>query len=1018
MPIIREQRRIFNQPIGVRSFDTGEAQVGNAVSRLANTMGKEFYEKAASNAERFGAEEAQSISASELKAFDSSTGKPEVLSQMKGMGSIASASFERVVERRFVDSIDKDIRLKSAELASKYEDPVQYQSMFESYLSSMSTGAGDRFKNIIFDSGSYVMGQTKIRLADAARTKARANAAQAVGTTNIEYAETIYDAASAGDFTTSVAYIEERVTASLEAEKAELYDPGYAQKVRSELGSQAMSGALEVALKGATPIQQASIRVYVGSQGKAGGESLSEKQLEALKPFIGYVDRTNTAALLSQANVISSNYNSVTAAKVAEEKAKYEADIANFSLTFKDNTILPNRFANTIAIREAWGSESLESIAGSIQSAQTTYEKSLQQLIYAKNIGLGTDEYNSSKQDARRAGLDAVILGMASDGNIGALKAALITNSPADIGKLSPRQQIAIEELTKTRLYDPTEDRNYVSTLISGTQDEVQNKIEREKRNADLFKSVNDASKYFANGVFDLETLETTEKLARSALESGDIGSTEFGSLSDGLRLSAGKGIVNIVAGNMSAKELNDLSLYVKGGGKVKGDASPHVITAGDSILSVVPSSQLASISNHTNNIREKVARNEALKEQERKKQDLQNILAANGGNHFDKTHRVAQDERLKSLGFDPANPSTYATRERSAQFFNSLRSTMPQSVIDNLNAIATGIETDNTDAYLNIFASMQNDVTAEGLFVSRFGSGEGALISPKTQALLKDIFEIYKRQPVSGVRKSASQIAMGLVEMRNDPRSKLAISNVFGELKPNEYVADRYGDLIAEDLDGVAEYLAGTNKTKEEIDARLEELVDQHYGQSRLVIDPRFPVGGLNRTSYSLEKRFPDENRRNAFKDHIASQLPEGYRLATYIAPKETNLIENIVEQGPVMGSITSATAAITAAFVGDKPKDKTVYLVPNENTRGIAYYAFYVDENNELRPLITEINNEPYLPTFTERDLANYDREVMLAEREALQEQTKINQALQDYSESPRPTSFESIRNFLGAN
>ena len=77
MPIIREQRRIFNQPIGVRSFDTGEAEVGNAVSRLANTMGKEFYEKAATNAEKFGAEAAQSISAKEVKAVDLNHGKDE-----------------------------------------------------------------------------------------------------------------------------------------------------------------------------------------------------------------------------------------------------------------------------------------------------------------------------------------------------------------------------------------------------------------------------------------------------------------------------------------------------------------------------------------------------------------------------------------------------------------------------------------------------------------------------------------------------------------------------------------------------------------------------------------------------------------------------------------------------------------------------------------------------------------------------------------------------------------------------
>ncbi len=1039
MPIIREQRRIFNQPIGVRSFDTGEAQVGNAVSRLANTMGKEFYEKAATNAEKFGAEAAQSISAKELKAFDSSTGKPEVLSQMKGMGSIASASFERVVERRFVDSIDKDIRLKSAELASKYEDPVQYQSMFESYLSSMSTGAGDRFKNIIVDSGSYVMGQTKIKLADAARTKARANAAQAVGTTNIEYAETIYDSASSGDFPTSVVMIEERVTASLEAEKAELYSPGYADKVRSELGSQAMSGALEVALQGATPIQQASIKVYVGSQGKAGGESLSKTQLEALKPFIGYVDRTNTGALLAQANVISSNYNSVTAAKVAEEKAKYEAKkarllanvraieyaassraeennqskedyVEDFSLNFEDTTILSNRFANTSAISQAWGSESLESIAGSIQSAQTTYEKSLQQLVNARTLGLGTDEYKSLKQKSRRAGLDAVVLGMASDGNIGALKVALTTNSPADIAKLSPRQQIAIQELTQTRLYDPTEDRNYVSTLISGTQDEVQNKTDREMRNANLFVSVDNASTYFANGVFDLETLKATEKLAESALENGDISSTEFGSLSDSLRLSAGKGIVNIVAGNMSSKELNDLSLYVKGGGEVKGDASPHVITAGDSILAVVPAGQLSSVSQHANSIREKVARNEAIKEKEREKQELQNILAANGGKVTNKNHRKAQSERLTDAGFVLTDPSTYATEGMRAQLLDALRATPSQDLIDGLSNIALGLETPGADALLDLFSVLSNDLTSTGVFVNRFGTGDGAAISPKKIALLQTIASVRK---VTG--RDAGEIALTLIARADDDKSNLAVKRVFGNQTPREFIASEYkSDIIALDLADAAEYLARMGGSEEDVKTKIEELVDTYYNKTRLVVDPRFPVGELSRTMYSLEKMFPNEDRRNAFKDIIVSQLPEGYRLATYIAPKETNLIENIAEQGAVMGSITSATAAITAAFVGDKPRDKTVYLVPNELTTGVAYYAYYVDDNKELRPLFMDINGEQGIPMFDESELADYDKQALIDAKAASEAALDVRESvLEAVRKRPGMRSFSEVGN-----
>ena len=102
MPVIRETRKIFNQPIGVRSFDTGEQDIGRAISNFANTAGEEFYSRAKADAQKFGEEAAQSVSSEELKVFDGKTGKPEVLSSMDGMGSIASAAFEQVVERRFV----------------------------------------------------------------------------------------------------------------------------------------------------------------------------------------------------------------------------------------------------------------------------------------------------------------------------------------------------------------------------------------------------------------------------------------------------------------------------------------------------------------------------------------------------------------------------------------------------------------------------------------------------------------------------------------------------------------------------------------------------------------------------------------------------------------------------------------------------------------------------------------------------------------------------------------------------
>ena len=1041
MPIIREQRRIFNQPIGVRSFDTGEAQVSNAVSRLANTMGKEFYEKAATNAEKFGAEAAQSISAKELKAFDSSTGKPEVLSQMKGMGSIASASFERVVERRFVDSIDKDIRLKSAELASKYEDPVQYQSMFESYLSSMSTGAGDRFKNIIFDSGSYVMGQTKIRLADAARTKARASAAQAVGTNNIEFAEKIYDTASAGDFTTSVAYIEERVTASLEAENAELYNPGYADKVRSELGSQAMSGALEVALQGATSIQQASIKVYIGSQGKAGGESLSKTQLEALKPFIGYVDRTNTGALLSQANVISSNYNAVTAAKVAEEKAKYEASkakflanvraieyvattrieqreasnkdyIENFSLNYGETNIVPDRFGNTAAIRAAWDSGSLESIAGSIQSAQTTYEKNLNELAAARSIGLGKEEYSSFKQDSRRAGLDAVVLGMASDGNIGALKVALLNGTPENIKKLSPRQQIAIEQLAKTRLYDPTEDRSYVSTLLSGTEDANRKKVDKSIRNADLFLLFENESTRFLNGAYDTESVLNLEEVASNALFDGDITETDFQTLSKSLRVNAGKGIANIASGNMTSSDLRVLTAYVKKGGEETLGLTPSIARVGNLILNIVPAEGRSSVGNHINSVRETVSGTEAEIEAERKAINQTNKVLTGGGKAIVKKDRITQSQILSKKGFVLTDPSTYANPERKAELYQALRETPSQDLIDGLLSISSGLNTPGAEALLDIFATMSNDLEQNGVFVNRFGTGDAAAISAKNVAFLQSVNEIRK---VEG--GSARDIAINLAARADDDKAKANVKRVFKDQTPAQYLASEFGsDIIAIELREAAEYLALMGGSEEYVKGRLEALVDSNYSKTRVVIDPRFPVGELSRTMYSLEKTFPNQDRRDAFIDIIVSQLPDGYRLKNH-AVIDTETIQvpaDIAMEGNLDLQISKG---VTAKAVGGTPREKDVYLVPNESTTGVAYYAYYVDDTdgrNELVPLYMNINGEQGIPMWDESELADYDKQAIIDAKEKAEATLDVRESvLEAVRKRPGMRSFSEISN-----
>jgi len=975
MPVIRETRKIFTQPIGVRSFDTGEQNVGRAISNFADKAGQEFYQRAQVNAEKFGSEAAQSIQTEDLKVFDSATGKPEVLSSMEGMGSIAASAFEQVVERRFVDSVDKDIRLKSAELASKYEDPVQYQNMFESYLGSMAKGADDRFKNVIMDSGSYVMKSTKIQLADAARTKARAAAAQNVATTNDEFSEVIYDTAASGQLEASVVMIEERITASVEAEKAELYKPGYSRTVRSTLGAQAMSGALQVAMQNSTPVQQAAMQAYIGSQGLIGADDMSQAQREALEPFIGYVDRNNTRAILSEANVISSNLNAITAEKASERAERYKQAALEFGRDYNVTEIMPSRATAAMNSRNAWESREQASVIGSINAANDAYQKSLRQINFQQQQGLGAEASNALRQDSRRAGLDAAIIGMASDGNIDALKKALVTGDPQDIARLSTLQQAALITLQDSMLYDPAEDRNYVGTLLSGTQNQVQDRIDREIRNANLFTQVSNESTRFLNGVYDSEAVAEAEALAAAALANGDITAKEYDSLSGGLRSAAGKGIANIVSANMSSFDMNALASYVSSGGQEILGTSVAVAKAGNLILGTVPEDKRSSVVNHINSVREKVSRKEAEILEAQKKFNNTNRILAGGGNVADKKDRVLQNEILSSQGFVLTDPSTYATEERRADLLQALRETASQELIDGLTNISLGLETPGADALLDLFSVLSNDLTSTGLFVNRFGSGEGAPISAEKTAFLKTVMEI------RGTTKdgNAREIAMALRARMDDPKSDINVKRVFGKQSPSQYLAETYGDLVAVELASTAESLARMGGSKEDVITRIDEIFNTYYHTTRVVVDPKFPVGELSLTSRSLEKMFPNEERRDAFIDIIVSELPDGYRLRNYAtrAPDRIEVPEGIAMEGNLDLEIVSG---VTASMVGNQPKPKDVYLVPNEATTGAAYYAFYVDDNNELRPLYVEKNGRQIIPMWDESELADYDAQALI--------------------------------------
>jgi len=186
MPVIREQRQFSIAPIGVNRASKAGAITGEAIARSADEINGIVYKRAAENAEKLGVEQAKSVANEMLIGIDPATGAPTALSNIKGMGRIQSEAYERIVNRRFEESMEQELILKSQELAMKHENPATYETLMSDYLAEMSNNATGQYQEYINNTGAVYLNKTKLALQDLAIRKAKAAQKQAEAKANAE----------------------------------------------------------------------------------------------------------------------------------------------------------------------------------------------------------------------------------------------------------------------------------------------------------------------------------------------------------------------------------------------------------------------------------------------------------------------------------------------------------------------------------------------------------------------------------------------------------------------------------------------------------------------------------------------------------------------------------------------------------------------------------------------------------------------------------------------------------------
>ncbi len=952
MAVIRERTRVFNQPVGVVRADAGSADIGRAVSNVAATFQQIAFREAAEDAQKKGIEIAEAVEEKKLRTINPETGKPEAFKAPKGFGRVASAAYQSVIDKRYEDSIGTELRVKAQEIALKYQyDPESYDEVMSNYIGQMANGAEGKYKTFVETTGAKFLALTKLNIQERVASRSRQNAAGSILTGISTSQDDAYSVARAGGFiarenedVSEAQAIHDREFANAQnGVSSALLKVGADQTASQQLKQSIALGAVEYLLSGtANKSERNAIDLAIRTRGNQ-MSGLPKGLQEEVKSLLAYVEPANIEAVLRHSSVVSSDYNAVEQDQIqqASNLAKLRARELELTLPDTIDTLLTTSSLNA---SDAFASDEAYSIQAGLNLTNDLYTSVQTKLDqrFLSDETYSRSEREGDLRDARQNLLRPYLIQAAAEGNVEEFRIALVSNNPEDMSKLSLKQRTFISEIYNTDFFDPNEDTGFAREVLSANINQIRQQRDREALRFEIAQSVTEAATAAESGALSDEEFNSLNAKIENSIGPNGLTADQGTSESNRLSKSRAFGEVTTFAARANSRSLNNLAAYVDSRGKREG-MSPDVVAAGNRILETTD--DVDAVVSKINGLRATVASEEAQMKDAIELRNNSIRILGGGGNANDKADRDIAQDMLDNAGIDLSKFDQLSETQRAAAI-SIMKSAPSQELIDKLDQIGSGLQVANAEQYLDLFAALSNDPTETGVFISRFGNA----ISPKDAQLLTDIHQI--RLATGG---SVNEIATTLVERQSDPKSRVNMDVVLNKMTPTAYALDQVDDpIIAEELASVVEYMALTGKSASQINSVLSSTVDSKYAKSRFIADPRFPAGSIKRSRYSLEAVFPEKDDRNAFVTRVNEQLPSGY-----------SLIPNL------------------------DADEKRVMLVPDESTAGLNYFSYFVDENEELRPLIIEQDGQPMWPTFDRSDIADHMANKASALDSALREQ-----------------------------
>jgi len=975
MAIVRQKTTVFNKPVGVVRSNVGAQQVGNAISQAASEIQRAAFQEASVLAEKKGMDFAKAIDSGDFKTTNPVTGETTSFvspaTAPSEFGTIAATAYQRVVDNRYENSINNELKIKAKEVALKYPfNPEAYKEVMSDYIANLSEGSIGKYKEFIKETGQGWLASTELDIKKQVFEKSRIDAANSIGASLSNNTEDMYKFARAGSIfnedSAEMAVFNKEIINHENGIKSSLIQEGATEIASDQMSKAIAAGSIEYLMSISSSKSQRDMMILSLRELKSGApisilssRGFTEKEIQSIKQinrFSGQLNSKDFNSLIGHSNSVSSTYDVVEANKDAVQvamriraNALFETDSGKAKINV--GNLASQGFSAKENIEESIRLAFSSASASYRDQIDTNLTRSIDDPKYTK------DDFESDETELKKQYIKPFLISLARDGNLKELKAYIASGFPSDAENLTDKQILGVAELKGSRFYDSSDgsDDKFMSEILGRTVN--QHKLDAQKQ-TDIFdldqKILGFKSNEFDGILKEIKNFVTDGTLSSVAANQKMASAYDF----------QFEGLLNqdILDGKLNSANLNQIAIQLETDGlfdgeQVKGSVQESV----NNIINNVPREFRQPIIDKIKRIKTALKEQETINTAEIKRTTTKQKISTGSGGDLNATYdRNISQEIMDDLGVDLSKFNTYGQLDRQ-RILSIARKVPPQGLVDVLKRISSGQPVEGIDGYLDLFSALNSDPTLNGQFINRFGN-----ILGDTQSFLEEVNELRKTLGADPERTTNS-IATTLFDRLNRSDSKLIGLSILNSTVDEENQAKSINKaasnftlkifdnpLVAKEFEPIAKFYALLGKDPDEIEKLINARFDQTYLKTEFVVDHRYLDLKDFRSKSSLEAVFPDDEDRKAFIGVIESQLPEGYSLFP-----EGNVFQTMKELGSAVGTEEEVTGL------------KRVFLAPNPRGSDTDYYAYFLDKNQELKPLFIMENNVPVSwPMFNPND------------------------------------------------